>query len=29
MLEYDKIYISEGVDVKKTNFLKECELCHY
>ena len=29
MLEYDKIYISEGIDVKKTDKSKECMLCHY
>ena len=29
MLEYDRIDISEGIDVNKTNLSKECELCHY
>ena len=29
MLEYDKIDISEGIDVNKTNESKECMLCHY
>ena len=29
MLKYDRTDISEGVDVNKTNLLKECELCHY
>ena len=29
MLEYGRIDISEGVDVDKTNKLKECMLCHY
>ena len=29
MLEYERIDISEGVDVNKTNLSKECELCHY
>ena len=29
MLEYDRIDISEGVDVNKTILSKECELCHY
>ena len=29
MLEYNRIDISEGVDVNKTNLSKECELCHY
>ena len=28
MLEYDRIDISEGIDVNKTNLSKECELCH-
>ena len=29
MLEYEKIDISEGIDVDKTNESKECMLCHY
>ena len=29
MLEYDRIDISEGVDVNKTNFSKEYDICHY
>ena len=29
MLEYDRIDISEGIDVNKTNLLKECDTCHY
>ena len=29
MLEYDRIDISEGTDVNKTNVLKECSICHY
>ena len=29
MLEYDRINISEGIDVNKTNKPKECMLCHY
>ena len=28
-LEYDRIDISEGVDVDKTSLSKECEPCHY
>ena len=28
MLEYDKIDISKGVDVNKTNASKECDICH-
>ena len=27
-LEYDRIDISEGTDVNKTNLLKECDICH-
>ena len=29
MLEYDRIDISEGIDIKKANAWKECEICHY
>ena len=29
MLQYHKIYVSEGIDVNKTSASKECELCHY
>ena len=29
MLEYNKIDISEGIDISKTNKSKECMLCHY
>ena len=29
MLEYERIDISEGVDVNKTNLSKECGICHY
>ena len=29
MLEYDRINISEGIDVDATNKLKECMLCRY
>ena len=29
MLEYDKIDISEGTDINKTNEPKECKICHY
>ena len=28
MLEYDRIDISEGIDIKKTNASKECKICH-
>ena len=29
ILEYDRIDISEGIDVNRTNFLKECDICNY
>ena len=29
MLEHDRIDVSEGNDVNKTNKSKECILCHY
>ena len=29
MLEYDRIDISEGIGINKTNKSKECMLCHY
>ena len=29
MLEYNKIDISEGIDINKTNASKECKICHY
>ena len=29
MLRYEKIDVSEGIDVNKTSASKECELCHY
>ena len=29
LLEYDRIDISEGIDIDKTNLLKECDICHY
>ena len=29
MLWYQKIDVSEGIDVNKTSVLKECEPCHY
>ena len=29
MLEYDRIGISEGIDINKTNASKECGICHY
>ena len=29
MLYYDRIDVSEGIDINKTNALKECDICHY
>ena len=29
MLQYQKIDVSEGIDVNKTSSSTECELCHY
>ena len=29
MIEYDRIDISEGIDVNKTSSSRECRLCHY
>ena len=29
MLEYDRIDISEGIHVNKTNLSKECDICYY
>ena len=29
MLEYDRIDISEAIDIDKTNSSKECKICHY
>ena len=29
MIEYERIDISERIDVDKTNKSKECVLCHY
>ena len=29
MLEYDRMDISEGIDVNKTNLSKESDICHY
>ena len=28
MLEHDRMNISEGIDVIKTNLSKECDICH-
>ena len=29
MLEYDRIDVSEGIDLDKRNKSKECDICHY
>ena len=29
MLEYERIDVSEGIDVNKTNASNECDICHY
>ena len=29
ILEYDRIDISEGIDINKTNASKECNICRY
>ena len=29
MLEYDKVDISEGIDINKTSASSECDICHY
>ena len=29
MLYYDRINVSEGIDVNKPNKSKECNICHY
>ena len=29
MLEYDRIDISEGTDINKTNLSKDCMICHF
>ena len=29
MLQYQKIDVSEKIDVNKTNASKKCEFCHY
>ena len=29
MLKYDRIDISEGIDINKTNASRECDICHY
>ena len=29
MLYYDRMDVSEGIDVNKTDASKECNICHY
>ena len=29
MLYFDRIYVSEGINVNKINASKECNICHY
>ena len=29
MLEYERIAVSEGIDLNKTSASKECDICHY
>ena len=29
MLEYNKLDISEDIDINKTSASKECDICHY
>ena len=29
MIEYERIDISEEIDVNKTKLSKECDICHY
>ena len=29
MLQYEKIDVSEGIDINKSNKSKECMICHY
>ena len=29
MLQYEKIDVSEGIDINKTSASRECEFCHY
>ena len=29
MLEYDRIDVSEGIDVNKAGLSKECDICYY
>ena len=29
MVYFDRINVSEGIDVNKTGASKECDICHY
>ena len=29
MLQYDRVDVSEGIDINKTSESKECTLCYY
>ena len=29
LLHYDRIDVSQGIDVNKTSASKECDFCHY
>ena len=29
MLQYDRIDISEGIDINKTSVSKKCDICHH
>ena len=29
MLQYERIGLSEGIDIDKTNLSRECMICHY
>ena len=29
MLYYDRIYVSEGININKANTSKDCDICHY
>ena len=29
MSDYDRIYVSEGIDINKTSASKESGICHY
>ena len=29
MIYYDRIHVSEGIDVSKASESKECDICHY